>query len=59
MYSGADHLVNPAGSRAFAHAAPGAVVTTHCFEDFYHEIFNERDGESVFDVLKKWLDGRF
>ena len=59
MYAGADKLVNPRGSRAFAAAAPAQTVTTHCFEDLFHEIFNEVDAEPVFDVLKEWLDARY
>lgn len=59
MYAGADHLVNPAGSRAFAAAAPRDRVTVRCFEDLFHEIFNELDAEPVFDELRRWLDERF
>lgn len=63
MYAGADKLVNPAGSRAFAEAAAGngaaQVVTTRCFNDLYHEIFNETDAAPVFASLKSWLDARF
>ena len=63
MYAGADKLVNPAGSRAFAEAAaggPGAkVLTVKCFDELYHEIFNEPDSAPVFAVLKAWLDARF
>ncbi len=61
MYAGADRLVNAAGSRAFAAAAPASVVTSHCFEGLYHEIFNERESESepVFEMLKQWLNRRF
>jgi alpha-beta hydrolase superfamily lysophospholipase len=59
MYGGADRLVNPAGSRSFAAAAPRDVVSAHCFEDLYHEIFNELDPEPVFARLKAWLDERF
>jgi alpha-beta hydrolase superfamily lysophospholipase len=65
MYAGADRLVDPAGSRAFAESAansrdvmPGT-VTTRCFEGLYHEIFNETDSAPVFDTLKSWLDARF
>jgi alpha-beta hydrolase superfamily lysophospholipase len=58
MYAGADKLVNPAGSRAFAAAAP-PVVQSHCFEMLYHEIFNELDSEPVFEMLRRWLDERF
>jgi len=63
MYAGADKLVNPAGSRAFAEAAAsngGArVVTTRCFDELYHEIFNELEAAPVFASLKAWLDARF
>ena len=59
MYAGADKLVNPRGSAAFAAAAPRQVVTTRCFDALYHEIFNERDASPVFDTLKAWLDQRF
>ena len=59
MYAGADKLVNPAGSRAFAAAAPKQVVKARCFETLYHEIFNETKSEPVFAELKNWLDARF
>lgn len=65
MYAGADRLVNPAGSRAFAETAasspavkPGT-VTIKCFDGLYHEIFNEADAAPVFDTLRAWLDARF
>jgi alpha-beta hydrolase superfamily lysophospholipase len=56
MYAGSDKLVDPAGSRAFAAAAPRNRVTSRCFEDLYHEIFNEADPSEVFNTLKGWLD---
>ena len=59
MYAGADKLVNPAGSRAFAAAAPKDVVTAHCFEAHYHELFNELDRAPVFALLKRWLDQKY
>jgi alpha-beta hydrolase superfamily lysophospholipase len=59
MYAGADHLVDPAGSRAFAAAAPANAVTARCFDGYFHEIFNEPDAEPVFDTLEQWLDQRF
>lgn len=59
MFAGDDRLVDPAGSRAFAAAAPPAVVTTQPFDGLWHEIFNERDAEPVFATLKQWLDARF
>jgi alpha-beta hydrolase superfamily lysophospholipase len=62
MYAGADKLVNPAGSRAFAEAAArhsARVVTSRCFDGLYHELFNELDAAPVFSTLKAWLDARF
>jgi alpha-beta hydrolase superfamily lysophospholipase len=59
LYAGADKLVNPMGSHAFAAVAPQSVLTARCFESLYHEIFNELDAEPVFAELKTWLDARF
>ena len=59
MYAGDDRLVNPAGSRAFAAAAPAKAVKSRCFDGLYHEIFNEADPEPVFAELKAWLDARY
>ncbi len=59
MYAGDDRLLNPQGSRRFAAAAPKGVVTSVCFDDLYHEIFNELDAGPVFAELKRWLDQRF
>ncbi len=59
LYAGDDHLVSPAGSRRFAKAAPKQVVSSTCFENLYHEIFNEPDAAPVFATLRRWLDQRF
>jgi alpha-beta hydrolase superfamily lysophospholipase len=59
MYAGADKLVNPRGSEAFAAAAPREAVAARCFDSLFHEIFNELDAQPVFDLLKRWLDERF
>jgi alpha-beta hydrolase superfamily lysophospholipase len=67
LYAGADHLVNPAGSRAFAAVAgasaqvqPG-ILSAQAFESHYHEIFNEAPtgAAAVRAALKTWLDARF
>ena len=58
LYAGDDRLVNPAGSRAFAAAAPPGVVTARCFEDDWHEIFHETGREAVYAELRTWLDAR-
>ena len=67
LYAGDDHLVNPAGSRAFAAVArasaqvqPG-ILSAQVFESLYHEIFNEAPNAAapVLAALKTWLDARF
>lgn len=65
MYAGADRIVSPAGSAAFAersamspHVQP-ATVTARCFGKHYHELFNEPEPELVFAQLGRWLDTRF
>ena len=64
MYAGADRLVNPQGSHAFAENAvmPGVkpgIVTTRRFDGLYHELFNEADAAPVFETLGSWLNARF
>lgn len=57
LYAGDDHLVRPAGSGAFAHAAlPSHKVQSQRFDDLYHEIFNEPAAAPVFEALRVWLD---
>lgn len=57
LYAGADRLVRPEGSRAFAAVAPRDVVTSQCLEGQFHEIFNEADPSAAYGALKTWLDG--
>lgn len=59
MYAGADRLVQPDGSRAFAAVAPSQQVHSHCFDGLFHEIFNEADPSPVYAELGAWLDERF
>ena len=61
LYAGADKLADPAGSRAFASAAPPTVLTSRCFDALYHELFNEAEPgrRQVLAQLKSWLDARF
>lgn len=57
MFAGSDRCVLPGGSRAFAAAAPQAVVSTREFAPLFHEILNEPEQEEVFAVLGAWLQG--
>ena len=56
MYAGQDKLVDPAGSWIFAELAPKSLAQSTCYENLYHEIFNEVDSSPVFAELKAWLD---
>ncbi|MDH5235752.1 MAG: lysophospholipase [Gemmatimonadota bacterium] len=59
MWAGSDRLVSPAGSAAFAAAAPASLVHAKCFEPLYHEILNEADVEPVLAELHRWLDRHY
>lgn len=59
LYAGQDRLVNAQASADFAQAAPKSVVQAQCFEDMYHEIFNDLYRAQVFTALKRWLLSRF
>lgn len=55
LAAGDDHLVDPAGSKAFFAALNSGVGTMHVYHALYHEIFNELDAAPVFDDLRLWL----
>ena len=59
MWAGDDRLVQPAGSAAFAAAAPRGVVESRCFDALWHELFNEQDAAPVFAALHQWLAAHF
>jgi alpha-beta hydrolase superfamily lysophospholipase len=55
LWAGADRCVAPAGSAAFAAAAPAEVLTARVFPGLYHEIFNEPERAEVLAELLRWL----
>lgn len=55
LWAGSDRCVAPAGSQAFADAAPRRIVQPQCFEPLFHEIFNEPENDAVFAALIAWL----
>jgi alpha-beta hydrolase superfamily lysophospholipase len=57
MWAGSDRCVAPAGSAAFAAAAPRELVSTREFKPLFHEIFNEPEQGEVLGVLQAWLAG--
>lgn len=56
LFAGKDRLVHPQGSRDFAADAPSAIVQSHCYENFYHEIFNEPERDEVLARMITWLN---
>ena len=59
QWAGADRCVSPAGSAAFAAAAPRAVVEAECYPGWSHEIFNEPERERPIGRVVAWLNKRF
>ncbi len=55
LWAGADRCVAPAGSVAFAAAAPAAVVQHQAFPALAHEIFNEPERAQVLQRLLAFL----
>jgi alpha-beta hydrolase superfamily lysophospholipase len=58
MWAGSDRCVAPAGSAAFAAAAPRDLVSAREFKPLFHEIFNEPEQAEVFGLLATWLAER-
>ncbi len=58
QFAGADRLVDPAGARAFAAAAPTHTLAWHQYDDLFHEIYNEAEParSHVVGDLLQWLD---
>lgn len=56
MAAGDDHLVDPDGSRRFLEKLNQEQASSHFYENFYHEIFNELDATRVFDDVRTWLE---
>ena len=56
LYAGADRCVPPAGSAAFAAAAPPAVVTARVYPRLFHEIMNEPEQGEVLSAFAEGLD---
>ena len=56
VFAGDDHLVDPTGSPTFFRSLKSGIGTLHCYENLYHEIFNELDAKSVFADVGNWLE---
>lgn len=61
LWGGQDRVVDPVGSAALARLAPPAVLQAQCFDQAFHEIFNESEALAapVFARLQQWLSQQF
>lgn len=57
VYSGSDRCVSPAGSVAFAKAAP-PIVASYVFPELAHEVFFEPEKQQLYALLEAWLAAR-
>jgi alpha-beta hydrolase superfamily lysophospholipase len=55
LWAGADRCVAPAGSAAFAAAAPATRLQSQCYPTLAHELFNEPERAQVLARLSGWL----
>ncbi|MBE7420191.1 MAG: alpha/beta hydrolase [Ideonella sp.] len=55
LWAGADRCVAPAGSAAFAAAAPATALAHTCYPQMAHEIFNDPERAAPLAELTRWL----
>jgi len=56
QYAGADLIADPRAAQRLFAAAGSADKASHCYEGYYHEIFNEIGRDVVYADLLDWLD---
>ena len=56
LVPGEEHVVDPMASRRFFERLVAPRKDRTCFEGFFHEIFNERDQQKAFNVLKTIIE---
>jgi alpha-beta hydrolase superfamily lysophospholipase len=58
MYGDADAVADPQAARELFARVASLDKAEHCFEGYYHEIFNETGRAAVFAALAAWLEAR-
>jgi lysophospholipase len=58
LYASDDQIADPAATAIFFERVTIADKTQRCYEDYYHETFNEVKKEAVFRDIETWLAGR-
>ncbi|MCX6364131.1 MAG: lysophospholipase [Actinobacteria bacterium] len=58
LYGDADAVADPQAARELFARVVSADKTMHCYEGYFHEIFNETGRAAVFADLAAWLEAR-
>lgn len=58
MHGAEDQICAPSGSQDFYERLASPDKALHMFDGMYHEIFNEFGKETVFQLMKKWIEKR-
>ena len=58
LYGDADAIADPQAAEELFARVGSTDKTVHCYEDFYHELFNETGRAAVFADLTAWLEER-
>ncbi len=56
LVAGDDRLVDADGSRSFVALLPAGRAQLHEYQEFYHEVLNEKDARRPFADLRGWID---
>lgn len=58
MQSGDDKLVNPAGAREFHDRLTAEDTALQYWDEFYHEMFNEKEKQKPISFMIEWIEKR-
>ena len=58
LYGDADAVADPQAARELFERVASPDKAEHCFEGYYHEIFNETGRAAVFAAISAWLEAR-
>lgn len=59
LFAGMDAVAQTAATRRFVRHAPEHMVESFCFEDGYHQLFQDVYRYEATDALLRWLDDRY
>lgn len=57
LIAGTDRIVDATSTLLFAQGIDKKITQIIQYPDHYHELWNETDRQSIFETMKKWVDG--